>query len=135
MQGAGVVAVLDDDPISRMILEAAVNSDGFTAMCFSVPQQLLDYLEAHRPICILLDMNMPQMSGVEVQCRLRSMGSDVPVIMVSGDSDVPTATAALHNGAVDFICKPIDSKELLHRILEAISLGHRKAVGRLSTSG
>ena len=62
-----------------------------------------------------------RLNGLEVECRLKEMGCTVPVIMVTGDSDVSTATAALHHGAVDFLTKPIDPQELLHRLRELLT--------------
>ena len=113
-----MVAIIDDDPTTLLILEHVINTGGFEAVCFEAPADFLDYMVTHRPDCILLDMNMPGLNGTDVQCQLNEKGFTVPVIMVTGDSDVPTARAALHNGAVDFITKPIDPDELLCRIRE-----------------
>jgi two-component system, LuxR family, response regulator FixJ len=118
MESKLTVAILDDDALSRLILEHVVETAGMVAASFAAPDQFLDYIRTNKPACILLDMNMPNLSGVEVQCRLHEMGITVPVIMVTGDSDVPTATAALLNGAADFVAKPIDGKELVCRIRE-----------------
>jgi two-component system, LuxR family, response regulator FixJ len=118
MEHPPIVAVIDDDPATLMILEHVIQSGGLVPVCFEIPEEFLGYMSTNRPDCILLDMNMPGLSGTDVQCRLKEMGVTVPVIMVTGDSDLPTARAALHNGAVDFITKPIDSEELLLKIRE-----------------
>jgi FixJ family two-component response regulator len=101
------VAILDDDPVSCMLLEHVLQSDGLTARRFSVPK------------CVLLDMNMPGMNGLDVQIQLREMGSTSPVIFVSAEADVATAMAVFHNGAANFIPKPINPSEVLRLIREA----------------
>ncbi len=118
MKSRYTVAIVDDDGLTRLILEHVVELAGMVAVCFEAPDEFLDYMRTNRPACILLDMNMPSLSGVDVQCRLNEMGVTVPVLMVTGESDVPTATAALRNGAVDCIAKPVDPIELLARLRE-----------------
>jgi FixJ family two-component response regulator len=121
VQLEAVIAILDDDEVSSTLLVGALESGGLAAKFFSTPAAFLDYMQGHRPRCVLLDMNMPGMNGVEVQCALRAMGSTTPVIMISGESDVTTANAALLNGASNFISKPIDAADVLRRIREATS--------------
>ena len=121
MEHHPVVAIVDDDTLTHVILKRVLQLGGMDAVGFETPDAFLDYMRTHTPDCILLDMNMPGLNGIEVECRLKEMGSTVPVIMVTGDSDVPTATAALHHGAVDFVTKPIESAELLCRIREIVT--------------
>jgi FixJ family two-component response regulator len=113
------VAILDDDPVSCMLLEHVLQSDGLTARRFSVPEEFLEYMKTHQPKCVLLDMNMPGMNGLDVQIQLREMGSTSPVIFVSAEADVATAMAVFHNGAANFIPKPINPSEVLRLIREA----------------
>jgi FixJ family two-component response regulator len=113
------VAILDDDLVSCMMLAHALQSGGLTTRCFSVPEEFLEYMKTHRPKCVLLDMNMPGMNGLDVQVQLREMGSTSPVIFVTAEADVATAQAVFHNGASNFIPKPINPSEVLRLIREA----------------
>ena len=122
MESDRVVAILDDDPMSGMMLEFVIGVDGLTARRFLIAEEFLAYVKEHRPACILLDMDMPGMNGIDVQFRLREMGNTSPVIFVSAEADVATATAALNNGASHFLPKPINPRELLSRIRESATL-------------
>jgi len=113
------VAILDDDPVSCMLLEHVLQSDGLVPRRFSVPEEFLEYMKSHRPACVLLDMNMPGMSGLDVQVKLQEMGCTSPVIFVTAEADVATATAVFNNGASNFIPKPINPSEVLRLIREA----------------
>jgi FixJ family two-component response regulator len=116
METEPVVVILDDDSLSGIMLEFVLGVDGLTTKRFSVPEEFLDYMKTHQPVCIILDMKMPGMSGIDVQCRLREMGCAAPVIYVSGEADVATASAALNNGASCFLPKPFNPHEVLCRI-------------------
>ena len=118
-----LVAVLDDDAISRLMLANVIESGGMEAVCFDNQDDFLDYAASRRLACILLDMNMPGLNGAEVECRLNEIGSTVPIIVVTGDSDIPTAAAALHNGAVEVFTKPVDPLDLLTLIREILAMG------------
>lgn len=116
-----LIAILDDDAISRLMLANAIESGGMDPVCFNNHRDFLDYTAANKLDCILLDMNMPGLNGAEVECRLNEIGSTVPVIVVTGDSDIPTATAALANGAIEVLTKPVDPLDLLTHVRAALS--------------
>lgn len=129
MESLPSVAILDDDIIICMIMEDAIRSDGMTSDCFQVPDKFFDFIRSRTPDCIILDMNIPDMTGIEVMCRLREMQIHAPVIMVTGDCDLPTATAAYRNGAADFITKPVDMQELITRIRAVLATVNQRPVG------
>jgi two-component system response regulator FixJ len=111
-----IVAVLDDDPITLMMLEYVLNVEGLETKCFSIPADFLKYMRGHRPACVLLDMIMPEMNGLQVLSVLAVMGSPTPVIIVSADTNMTTARTALNCGASSFISKPIDPQMVLERV-------------------
>ena len=123
METKPYIAIVDDDAISRLFLADMVESVGLVPMCFEFPEHFLAYVEVYKPVCIILDMNMPGLNGAEVEFRLKEIGADIPVIVVTGDTDLPTARAALHGGAVEVFTKPVDPLDLLTLIREILTTG------------
>jgi FixJ family two-component response regulator len=116
METRPFVAIVDDDRLSRIFLANMLESAGISSVCFEFPDYFLDYADVYKPACIILDMSTPGLYGTQVECQLSEIGSAAPVIVVAGDSDIQTATAALHYGAVDAFTKPIDRLKLLRRV-------------------
>lgn len=114
------VFIVDDDAAVRDSLSLLVRSIGLRAETFgSAPE----FLAAYRPSqwgCLLLDVRMPGMSGLELQERLVALDSSLPIVFVSAHGDVPMAVHAIKSGAVDFIQKPFRDQELLDKIQHAI---------------
>ena len=115
------VFVVDDDPAVRDSLRLLLESVGLVAETFSSPHQFLDTIVPEQPGCVLLDIRMPGMSGLELQRRLVARGITMPVIIITGHGDVTTAVQAMKTGAVDFLEKPFNDQALLDRIHAAIS--------------
>ncbi len=115
------VFVVDDDPAVRDSLRLLLESVGLVAEAFSSPHQFLDAIVPEQPGCVLLDIRMPGMSGLELQRRLVTRGISIPVIIITGHGDVTTAVQAMKTGAVDFLEKPFNDQVLLDRIHNAIS--------------
>jgi FixJ family two-component response regulator len=113
METRPFVAIVDDDRLSRMFLANVLESAEIASVCFEFLDHFLDYTDVYKPACILLNMDMRGLNGAEVECRFNELGSTAPVIVMAGDSDIPTATAALQNGAVEVFTKPIKPLELL----------------------
>ncbi|MFJ5488501.1 response regulator transcription factor [Hansschlegelia beijingensis] len=123
----GVVCVVDDDETIRDVLSAAFDADGFRAECFSDGELFLARDSEGPPACVLLDVLMPGMSGLDVLRELNARGSTSPVIMISGSADIPTAVDAIRHGALDFIEKPFDPLEVLQRVRNALAASEARA--------
>jgi two-component system response regulator DctR len=114
------VHVVDDDDAIRDALSWLLRSRGVAARCWpSAEAFLADYSDAMRG-CLVLDVRMDGMSGVELFDRLLSRGSRLPVIFLTGHGDVPLAVAALKKGALDFVEKPFNDNDLVDRIVAAV---------------
>jgi two-component system response regulator DctR len=119
--GAAIVHVVDDDDAIRDALSWLLRSRGLAARTWSSAEGfLVDWTEATAG-CLVLDVRMGGMSGVELFDRLLARGSRLPVLFLTGHGDVPLAVAALKKGAFDFVEKPFDDNDLVDRILAALS--------------
>ena len=114
------VYVVDDDPAVRRSLEWLVRSQGYDAEVYASAQEFLDLYDPAQPGCLVLDVRMPGMSGLELQRRLLAQNAPLPVIIISAHGEIPMAVRALKDGALDFIPKPLSRQLLLERIGEAI---------------
>lgn len=114
------VYVVDDDQAVRDSLRWLIESVDLCVKTFSNGQELLDNFEETEISCLVLDVRMPGISGLDLQQRIMKMGSKVPVIIVTGHADVPMAIQAMKAGAFDFIEKPYSDQLLLERIQCAI---------------
>jgi two-component system, LuxR family, response regulator FixJ len=119
------VHVLDDDADVLRSLERLLLSAGFTPVLYKSSFAVMDAASRLTAGCLLLDIQMPGMDGLELQARLNDRGILVPVIVMTGKGDVPTAVRAMKAGAVDFIEKPFDDERLLAAIESALAGGGR----------
>lgn len=115
-----VVIIVDDEAPMRAALNRLFVTAGLLVESYSSGAELLDLAKMNRPGCLLLDVKMPGMSGLEVQETLRQRGADMPMIFLTGTADIPIAVAAMRAGAVDFIEKPFDNDYLVQRVKQAI---------------
>ena len=115
-----VVYIIDDDAAVRDSVCCLLESVGLKAAAFAQAQDFLDLDSLHRPACLLLDMCLPDMDGLDVQQLLNAQGFDLPVIIMSGYGDVPAAVNAMKNGAVDLLAKPFNSQTLLDCVQNAL---------------
>ncbi len=115
------VFIVDDDDAMRRGLKFLVTSAGHEAKGFDSAQAFLDYYQPTMRGCLLLDVRMPGMSGLELQEHLRSEGITIPVIMVTAFGNIPLAVRAMKTGVFDFIEKPFEGSELLDRIHRALA--------------
>jgi len=115
-----IVYIVDDNESARQSLTWLIESVGLTARAFSSPLQFLDSCAPSAVGCLVLDMRMPGMSGLELQGRLRELGYTLPVIFITAYGELQTAVKAMKNGAVDFLEKPYDSEQLLAHIQKAL---------------
>ena len=117
------VFVLDDDEAVRDSLGALLESAGFVVEIFGSGADFLDRLEPEGGGCLVLDVRMPGLSGLEVQEELAKKGIAIPVIIITGHGDVPIAVKALKSGAVDFIEKPFADDIILESVRHALEQG------------
>lgn len=114
------IFVVDDDDAMRESLEFLLESVEMPVRTFASAQEFLDAYQPGLPGCLLLDVRMPGMGGLELQDRLRESGVRIPVIVMTGYADVPMAVRAMQAGALDFIEKPLNEQRLLERISQAL---------------
>ncbi|MGO6777719.1 response regulator [Rhizobium leguminosarum] len=113
--------IIDDDDSVRESLELLVRCVGWIPLSFASAQDYLSHLPRQLPSCLVLDVNMPGLDGLDLQAALTSRGSRVPIVFISGFGDIPMTVKALKAGACDFLTKPIDPGALLAVIRTAIA--------------
>jgi two-component system response regulator HydG len=118
---AFVVCLLDDDPSVLKGLGRLLASADLNAETFSDPEEFLRHVQTHRPAVALVDVHMPQMSGLEVQSRLRNISPSTRVIIFTGKEDPLVCSTALNAGASAFFTKPFDDEELLTAVRLALA--------------
>jgi FixJ family two-component response regulator len=116
-----IVYVVDDDDAVRDSLSMLLRSVNLQVESYASGQDFLDHLRPGVPGCVVLDIRMPRMSGLEVQQKLVETGCVLPVIFITGHGDIPMAVQAIRNGAADFIQKPFRDQDLLDRIHEVLA--------------
>jgi two-component system, LuxR family, response regulator FixJ len=117
---APTVYVVDDDDGMRRALDTLLSTVGHKTAVFSRPSEFLANFKAESPGCLVLDIRMPDMSGLELQQHLNRIGSMLPVIFITGHGDVPMAVQAMKEGAFEFVQKPFRDQDLLDRINHAL---------------
>ena len=121
-----VVLVVDDDDLMLAALRRVFAAAKLNAEVYASGQEFLAQARLDRPGCIILDICMPGMDGLEVQSRLKQRGVRTPVIFLTGAADVPIAVSAMREGAVDFIQKPVENNDLVARVRQAIDQHRRQ---------
>ena len=132
---APLVLVVDDDPAMRDSIAFLVTSVGYDCRSFTSAEEFLRDWQDDRPACLLVDIRMSGMSGLDLQNRLAEAKSSLGVVFVTGHGDVPMAVRAMRGGAIDFLQKPFNDQLLLDRIREAIdvSIATRKVAAERSS--
>ena len=116
-----VVFVVDDDISVRESLEHLILTAGWEPVIFESAERFLERADVHGPSCLILDVNMPGINGLDVQRELAKDGSDVPIIFVTGHDDVPMTVRAIKGATVEFLTKPIDTSALLQAVRAALA--------------
>jgi len=114
------VFIVDDDPAIRFAMQALMDSVNVSHEIYASGDEFLENVDDKRPGCLVLDIRMPGLGGLELQEELLRRGSAIPIIFITGHGDVPMAVEAMQKGAVDFIQKPFRDQDLLDRIREAL---------------
>jgi two-component system response regulator FixJ len=118
-----VVHVIDDDEAVRDSLAFLLETAGLAVRTYESPQPFLGRLPLETPACLITDIRMPEMTGIDLLRRLHEDGATLPVIVITGHGDVPLAVEAMKLGAVDFIEKPFDDDVLLAAVRSALAGG------------
>ena len=121
-----IVFVVDDDISVRESLELMISSAGWRPETFSSAQGFLSHPRVQAPSCLILDVNLPDLNGLELQVRVAGDRTDMPIIFITGYGDVPTSVRAMKAGAVEFLTKPFSDDALLEAIRNAIE--HSRAL-------
>ena len=116
-----IVFVVDDDPTIRKALTRLLRAGGFEARTFASPQAFLEQHDPAAPGCVVLDVLMPGLGGLELQQALAASGCVRSIIFITGRGDIPTSVRAMKAGAVDFLTKPIDAEQLLPAVRTALA--------------
>ncbi len=120
MTAEPTVFIVDDDPDMRGALRYLIEGVGLDVVEFENGRAFLDGYDGRRPACLVLDMRMPGMGGLDLQDELHELNIDMPVIMLTGYGDVPSAVRALKSGVVDFVEKPFNNQEVLDKIQRSL---------------
>ena len=118
--GNSTVYIVDDDQAIRHAMELLMRSVGLDYEIFHSGDDFLSSHSNDRAGCLVLDIRMPGLGGLELQDKLNDLGSTLPIIFITGHGDVPMAVEAMQKGAIDFIQKPFRDQELLDRISDAL---------------
>ncbi len=115
-----LICVVDDDASVRRSLRRLFKSAGHTAEMFASSEEYLGREIFPRPICLVLDVHMPGLNGLDLQEAIESRGAGEQIVFITGHNDVPTCSTAMKKGAVDFLMKPFDTDELLAAVQKAL---------------
>ena len=114
------VAIIDDDELMRSALQGLLKEAGFTARAFGSAEEFLNSDEYRHAACLIADIRMPGMSGLDLQARLNGEGIKIPTIFITAHGDVRMRMQALRAGAVEFLTKPFDEEVLLDSVRAAL---------------
>ncbi len=115
-----VIHVVDDDSSFRSAIAGLLNAAGYEVALYETSQQLLDKPPTRLTDCILLDVQLPGLSGLQLQDRLSKLGNRLPIVFLTGHADIPTSVRAIKAGAEDFLTKPVTKEQLLESIRRAL---------------
>jgi FixJ family two-component response regulator len=121
-----IVLVVDDDPSVREALSKLFRSVGLEARLFASTAELLQHKLPEAPCCLVLDIRLPGVSGLDFQTQLTNADIHVPVIMVTGHGDIPMSVRAMKGGAVDFLTKPFRDQDMLDAVAQAIERDRKR---------
>lgn len=125
-----IVMIIDDDTSMRSSLQRLLLASGIDNITFSSAQEFLSASLPDRPCCLLLDIRMPGMDGMELQSELVKIGRDLPIVFITGHGDVPMSVLAMKAGAVNFLQKPFELRILLDAINESFEKDRNKRLAR-----
>ena len=118
--GTVTVFVVDDDVGMRASIAGLLKSAGLRAECFGAAEEFLRSNRPDMPSCLVLDISLPGINGLEFQRKLADAGVQIPIIFITGHGDIPMTVRAMKSGAVEFLTKPFHDQDLLHAIQQAL---------------
>lgn len=127
---SATIYVVEDDPVAAAFAAAAAQAAGWPAKVFSAAEPFLADIGHDCRGCVVLDLQMDGMTGLQLQAALHGRGCHLPVIVVSGQADVPTAVAVMKQAAFDYFEKPVDLATLVASIRRAVAYDHEQSIGR-----
>jgi len=116
-----LVAIVDDDESVQRALQDLIESDGLSALCFGSAEQFLDSEARNKAACLIADVRMPGLTGLELQAKLKAERCPIPVVFITAHGDAEMRIHAMREGAVEFLSKPFDDAvllEIVHTALE-----------------
>jgi FixJ family two-component response regulator len=114
------VFVIDDDPSVRRSIEGLLKSVGLRSQSFASTEQFIDESTTDGPSCLVLDVRLPGLSGLDFQRQLAAAGVQIPIIFITGHGDIPMSVRAMKSGAVEFLTKPFHDQDLLDAVHQAL---------------
>jgi FixJ family two-component response regulator len=126
-----IVFVIDDDDLVRTAIQGMLKSVGLKAETFGTPQEFLRRQRPDGPSCLILDVELPGVSGLDFQKELAAAGIRIPIIFITGHGDIPMSVKAMKSGALEFLTKPFQDEDLINAIHQALD---RDRVARQQTS-
>ena len=125
--GSGAIFIVDDDQLVLNALSVVLSREGYQVSGFAEGASFLSAARAQTPACIILDVQMPGQSGLDILKELNAQQYPAPIFIISGVGDIPMAVEAIKSGALDFIEKPFDAATVVTRVREAIEAWARRA--------
>src|SRR5580704_1932369 len=119
-QSSRLIAIVDDDNSVQCALQDLIESEGLSALCFGSAEQFLDSGAQHKAACLIADIRMPGISGIELQAKLKADRCRIPIIFITAHGDAKMRTQSMRDGAVKFLAKPFDNTVLLEAVHAAL---------------
>ena len=117
---SATVFVIDDDPNVRASIQGLLKLAGFRSECFETAEQFLEKKPSDSPGCLILDVSLPGISGLDFQQKMKKAGRQIPIIFITGHGDIPMTVKAMKSGALEFLTKPFDNLDLLNAVKQAL---------------
>jgi len=127
-QSSRLIAIVDDDQSVQCALQDLIESEGLSTLCFGSAEQFLDSEARYKAACLIADVRMPGMSGLELQAKLNAERCRIPIIFITAHGDAKMRIQAMRDGAVEFLTKPFDNAVLLETVHAAVE-DYAKALG------
>ncbi|ABF42730.1 two component transcriptional regulator, LuxR family [Candidatus Koribacter versatilis Ellin345] len=119
--GAAVVFVVDDDPQVRASIQGLLKSAGLNSQCFESAEQFLQTKGPDGPSCLVVDVSLPGISGLDFQQQLKEAGLSIPIVFITAHGDIPMTVRAMKSGALEFLTKPFEPEHLLSVVEQALA--------------
>ena len=119
-QSSRFIVIVDDDRSVQIALQDLIESEGLSTLCFGSAEQFLDSGAQHKAACLIADIRMPGMSGLELQTKLKAERCAIPIIFITAHGDLKMRTQAMRDGALKFLAKPFDNTVLLEAVHAAL---------------